>query len=77
MCGQRGWSQLEWLGLRDMEGIDAEIRHLKEVFRHNGYNRAIYHENKVTAKNEVVTAVAILPFQHTTSYRNSILLGHF
>jgi hypothetical protein len=59
-----------------MEGIDTEIRHFTEVFRHNGYNtagfnRAIYHENKVTAKNEVVTAVAILPFQHTTSYRSS------
>jgi hypothetical protein len=37
----------------DTKNLDAEIRHLREAFRQNGYsgtnfNRAIYHKNKTT-----------------------------
>jgi hypothetical protein len=67
----------------DTESLNSEIQHIK-VFRHNGYsradfNRAVYHENKTTAGKEKAkaTGVVILPFQHTTSYRISRLLGRF
>jgi hypothetical protein len=41
------------------------------------FNRAVYHENTTTVEKEKLTEVAILPFQHTTSYRFSRLLGQF
>lgn len=41
------------------------------------FNRVMCHENKITAEKQIQTGVAILSFQHTTSYRVSRLLGQF
>lgn len=63
-------------------GLNTKIRYLREVFRRNGsnradFNRAMYHKKKTTTGKGKSTGVAILPFQHTISYRISRLLRRF